>query len=228
METFTFKDVLNASLMSVERASSIPVADIVVSVFISLVCASLAFYVYKNTFQGVLYQKTYGVSIVLVSLITTVVIMTVSGNLILSLGMVGALSIVRFRTAIKDPLDIVFMFWAISIGVANGVMAYKISIVSSVLFSVILIVLSRIKSYSSPNVLIASYDAKFDEELNEVISNHTKSFVVKSKSVSSGVMELVADVRTRDDARDLTRLLSNHLEVKSFSLINYSNDLSGV
>ena len=157
METFTFKDVLNASLMSVERASSIPVADIVVSVFISLVCASLAFYVYKNTFQGVLYQKTYGVSIVLVSLITTVVIMTVSGNLILSLGMVGALSIVRFRTAIKDPLDIVFMFWAISIGVANGVMAYKISIVSSVLFSVILIVLSRIKSYSSPNVLVASY-----------------------------------------------------------------------
>jgi len=227
METITFKDFLNSALMT-SSTESIVAADIIISIFVSLICAIITFYVYKNTFQGVLYQKTYGVSIVLIALITTVVIATVSGNLILSLGMVGALSIVRFRTAIKDPLDIVFMFWAISIGVANGVMAYKISIISTFLFAIILIAMSRIKSYSSPNVLVATYSSSFDEEISELIANHTKSFVVKSKSVSSGVMELVADVRTRDEGRDLTKLLSEHLELKSFSLINYSNDISGV
>jgi uncharacterized membrane protein YhiD involved in acid resistance len=228
MDSVTFKDILNASLLSVERVSSIASIDIFISIFVSLLCSSLAFFVYKNTFQGVLYQKTYGISIVLISLITTVIIMTISGNLILSLGMVGALSIVRFRTAIKDPLDIVFMFWAISIGIANGVMGYKISILSSITFALIVYLMAKIKSFTAPNVLVVNYHPKIEKELNNKLATLTKSFNVKSRSGNKNNLELVADIRTRDQGEKLIDYLSNHSNISSYSIINYSNDISGV
>ena len=124
METnsnISFKDMIDASAMSLSSGGYLSIIDILVALTASLICSLVIILVYRRTFSGVIFQKSFNLSIVLLALVSTSVIMVISGNLILSLGMVGALSIIRFRAAIKDPLDIIYMFWAITIGIANGV-----------------------------------------------------------------------------------------------------------
>ena len=110
--TLTFKDILDASTANLTSGANLSVIDVLVGLAASLICAAIISWTYRASYQGVLYQKSFNLSLILICVVTTSLIMVISGNLILSLGMVGALSIVRFRSAIKDPLDIVFMFWA--------------------------------------------------------------------------------------------------------------------
>ena len=111
-KSLSFSDIISSSAINLSSGSSITIIDIFIALLASLICAGIISYTYKYSYQGVLYQKSFNLSLILISLITTAVIMVISGNLVLSLGMVGALSIIRFRSAVKDPIDIVFMFWA--------------------------------------------------------------------------------------------------------------------
>ena len=124
----SFSDVVRQSYMELNSSGPLSIADIGMSLVLTFIIALGIFWIYKRTFRGVLYTHSFNVSLVMISLVTSLVIMTISTNLILSLGMVGALSIVRFRTAVKDPLDIVFMFWAIAVGIANGAMQFKLAL----------------------------------------------------------------------------------------------------
>ena len=126
-EVTSYKDIVNNSLLNVQPGA-LTVSDVVTSLLMTLVISMLIFWLYKKSFRGVLYTHSFNISLVMISLVTSLVIMTISTNLILSLGMVGALSIVRFRTAVKDPLDIVFMFWAIAVGIANGAMQFDLTL----------------------------------------------------------------------------------------------------
>ena len=117
---FSIRDLFKSSVISSAEVSTLAVSDIVVNLTVTLLLSLFIFYVYRKFFMGVLYTLSFNVSLVMVSLVTSLIIMTISSNLILSLGMVGALSIVRFRTAVKDAIDIGFMFWAIAVGIANG------------------------------------------------------------------------------------------------------------
>ena len=129
--------------MSMGSAERITTVNIVTNVLMSFLVGMFIFYLYRKTFHGVLYQLSFNVSLVLACTVTSLMIMTISGNLILSLGMVGALSIVRFRTPIKDSMDLVFLFWAITVGIANGVGYYNISIVGSVMIAIFLLLLNK-------------------------------------------------------------------------------------
>ena len=143
---FTFNEILEAGSVGLSGSGSITIATIFLSMLVSLLTGLFISYIYRRTFQGVLFQKSFAMAIVLVTLITTMVIMVISGNLILSLGMVGALSIVRFRAAVKDPLDIVYLFWGVAAGIANGVAYYSVSIIASIFIGVSLIYYSKIPS----------------------------------------------------------------------------------
>ena len=133
MNQISFTDILNASTQTLSSGGSITIAAILVSMTASLLLGVSIALIYRQAYEGVLFQKSYAVTIVLIALVTTMVIMVISGNLVLSLGMVGALSIVRFRAAIKDPIDIVYIFWAVGVGIANGVAYFSVSFVSSIL-----------------------------------------------------------------------------------------------
>jgi hypothetical protein len=145
MEQLTYADVFKKSFVAMssgmERFSSI---DIILNLAVSFLVGLFIFYIYKKSFQGVLYQRSFNVSLIAITMVITLVIMTISGNLILSLGMVGALSIVRFRTPIKDPVDLVFIFWAISVGIANGVGYFNLSIIGSIVLTLVILMMTRL------------------------------------------------------------------------------------
>jgi len=165
-EQVSFGDIFNKSFVAMqsgmERFSAI---EIIINLGVSFAIGMFIFYVYKKTFQGVLYQRSFNVSLVAIAMVITLVIMTISGNLVLSLGMVGALSIVRFRTPIKDPVDLVFIFWAITIGIANGVSYFSISIIGSIAITIVLLFMTRKPEEEQPYLLVLHVPTRTDSKL---------------------------------------------------------------
>ena len=151
--------------------------------------------------------------------------MVISGNLILSLGMVGALSIIRFRAAIKDPIDIVFMFWAVSIGIANGVANFKIALTSTIFISLMILYLKDrpqlIKSY----MLICKYNSAAEDSIFELIKNNTSKYAIKSKTIKNNNVELILEVRLKNGSLDLPNQISQIDLVTDATLMSYSNNL---
>jgi|TARA_B100000401_G_scaffold264648_2_gene180123 uncharacterized membrane protein YhiD involved in acid resistance len=221
-ELTAFRDLLKNSVLETSFVSSLNSSDIFINLLITLVIGVFIFYIYKKTFQGVLYTQAFNVSLVMVSLVTALIIMTISSNLILSLGMVGALSIVRFRTAVKDSMDIVYMFWAISVGIANGAGYFKISLIGSLFIAAVLIVLSRYRESSNPYLLIINYNQSGEEPLKD----HMKkigSYKLKSKTVTPENTELTIEIRTDNDHQIVSDIQKIN-GVKDCVLVSYNGD----
>lgn len=214
--------------MHLKTGAAISLTDIVVALVVSLICALIIHLTYRFTFQGVVYQKSFNISIVMASLITTSIIMVISGNLVLSLGMVGALSIVRFRTALKDPLDIIFIFWAISAGIANGVANFKLSITASLFFALVMFIFSKMKLISAPFLLIVKYEAAAEKLVIDTITSNSRRFSIKTKTIKNGLIELTSEVRLRDNDHSLLNTLDSNDQIKETALLAYTGDLSNV
>ena len=223
-KSITFSDLISSSTMNLNSGSTLTVFDIFIALFASLICAAIISYTYKNTYQGVLYQKSFNLSLILISLITTSVIMVISGNLVLSLGMVGALSIIRFRSAVKDPIDIVFMFWAVSIGIANGVAAFKVSFLTSIIISVVIILIKKIPLSSKPFILIIKTNVGNEKILDKIISTESNQYFLKSKNINGNHEELIFEIRIKDDLK-ITKKISQINGVKDVNLIASSNNV---
>ena len=195
----SFTEILQQNSINLASTSNITAIEILSALFFSLLCSVIIAWTYKSTFQGVLYQHSYLVSLVLASVITSSVIMVISGNLILSLGMVGALSIVRFRSAIKDPLDIVFMFWAITVGIANGIGMIKLSIIATLLISLVCFILYKIPKTLEPHVLILKYDKADMDNILQIIRKNSLSNKLISQTANLGQGEVVYKIRPKDN-----------------------------
>ena len=215
--------------MSAGSTDQLTPINIVMNVAITFAIGMFIFYIYKKCYQGVLYQKSFNISLVVASTVTSLVIMTISGNLILSLGMVGALSIVRFRTPIKDSMDLVFLFWAISVGIANGVGYYNISIIGAALISLIILYLTRKTDTESTYLLILQTPMdKSDADLVEFIKSRVEKFRIKSKVVADAYNELTIEIKIDDSDIDLIDQLKKEGLADKATLVTYSNDLASV
>lgn len=230
MEQLNYSDIFNKSFVAMqsgmERFSAI---EILINLGVSFIVGLFIFYVYKKTFQGVLYQRSFNVSLVTIAMVITLIIMTISGNLILSLGMVGALSIVRFRTPIKDPLDLVFIFWAITVGIANGVGYFNISIIGSIVLTLVLLMMTRKPEEEQPFLLVLQVPTNTDSTtvINEVKKSVSR-FMLKSKTITPQYEEVTAEIRLKgDDTRFINKLHDEHKVLKA-TLITYSGDLAQV
>jgi len=219
-----FQDIVKKSFVNLEFTSTLSVSDIAIVLFITFLTGMFVFYIYKKTFQGVLYTQSFNVSLVMVAIVTSLIIMTISSNFILSLGMVGALSIVRFRTAIKDSMDIVFMFWAISIGIANGAGFFKISITGTIFIAIILLILTKYKSSSSPYLLILNYHENSHINIVDHIKNETGQFNLKAKTVVNDNVELTVEIRIKNEDTSFVNRLSKIEGVKDAVLVSYNGD----
>lgn len=220
----SFQDMLKKSFTQLDFSSTLTVSDIAIVLFMTLLLGMFIFYIYKKTFQGILYTQSFNVSLVMVAVVTSLVIMTISSNFILSLGMVGALSIVRFRTAIKDPMDIVFMFWAIAVGIANGAGFFKISIIGSAFIGLILFVLTKYKTRSTPYLLILNYNDNGHSKIIDYLKTELNDFRIKAKTVTNDNVELTLELRIDDDDTSFVNRISKIDEVKNAVLVSYNGD----
>ncbi len=222
-----FQDFFKNQYLDVEFTNNLSVGDILAVLTLSLLLGLFIFYIYKKTFKGVLYTQSFNISLVMVTLVTALIILTISSNLILSLGMVGALSIVRFRTALKDPIDIVFMFWAIAVGVANGAAFFSISIIGSIFIAATLLVMTKYKTINSPFLLVINYntdDESYFETYLQELKNTIKFSGIKSKIQNNDMVELTIEIRLNDKTMTKLNQLNDKDFIKKTSLISYSGD----
>ncbi len=218
----SFEDFFKKSVLEMDAFANVSISNTLLGLLISFVIGLLIFYVYKKTFRGVVYSYNYNVSFVLMTVITTMIIMTISTNIVLSLGMVGALSIVRFRTAVKDPMDIVYMFWAISAGIATGAQIYTIAIAGSIFVSFIIYWLSRYKGRENAYILVMQFS---DEATEPVVTRLRKhGYTLKSKTVRRDMTEMTVEVRLKDDNTAIVRDLAQLDGVKDVALVSYNGD----
>ena len=222
----TFQDIFKSSFL--ENISSVSILDMVLALALAFGIGLFIFLVYKKTYQGVMYSSSFGVTLIALTMITTVVILAVTSNVVLSLGMVGALSIVRFRTAIKEPLDIAFFFWSIAVGIVLAAGMIPLAVIGSVVIGVILLVFVNKKSSENPYIVVLQCADRGAELKAQVfLENNTRRCVVKSKSAQQGAIELNMEVRLKDDNTDFINALAEMEGVLSAVLVSYNGDYMG-
>lgn len=222
----TFSDIFKSSFL--ENVTSVSVLDMVLSLVLAFGIGVFIFLVYKKTFTGVMYSSSFGVTLIALTMITTVVILAVTSNVVLSLGMVGALSIVRFRTAIKEPLDIAFLFWSIAVGIVLAAGMIPLAVIGSVVIGVILLVFVNKKSHTNPYIVVVNCESSVDEaRAREFIEQNVSRAVVKSKSAQKGNIELNYEVRLKDEDTGFITRLSEMEGVSHAVLVSYNGDYMG-
>ena len=222
----TFNDIFKSSFL--ENITSVSVLDMAIALALAFGIGMFIFLVYKKTYQGVMYSSSFGTTLVALTMISTLVILAVTSNVVLSLGMVGALSIVRFRTAIKEPLDIAFLFWSIAVGIVLAAGMIPLAVVGSIVIGVILLVFVNKKSHCNPYIVIVQCDGSESEQaVMNFLKDKVNKCVVKSKTAQKGLVELNLDVRLKNDNTDFVNILSNLKGVSSAVLVSYNGEYMG-
>lgn len=226
MESLNFKDIFKSSFL--EKTSSFSIVDSLIGLLAAFALGFLIFYVYKKTFTGVIYSHTFNISLIIMSMATALIIMGISSNALLSLGMVGALSIVRFRTPIKDPMDIVYIFWAIVAGILCGAGFVPLAIIGSILIGIVLIVFINKIKIENPYLLVVRYSStSIEKSLEHVISGHALKHSLKSKSAMPGNdFEVTYEIRVKDHDLDFINNISNMEDVKSAIMLSYDGNFT--
>ena len=219
----TFSDVFKSSFLS--NINSFSTLDVLLALGLAFVIGLFIFLIYKKTYQGVMYSDSFGVSLIAMSMITSLVIIAVTSNVVLSLGMVGALSIVRFRTAIKEPMDIAFLFWAIAVGIVLGAGLLPLAIIGSVIIGIIIVIFSTRKIGDTPYILVVSCENEETESVAyELIKEDAKKSLLKSKSVNKLGIELTYEVRIKDDNTGFVNKISACDGVTNAVLVSYNGE----
>lgn len=223
LQTTTFNDIFKSSFT--ENLASFSLIDTIIAMLLSFVLGLFVFYVYKKTFNGVMYSASFGVSLIAMTLITTLVLLAVTSNVVLSLGMVGALSIVRFRTAIKEPLDIAFLFWSIAIGIVVGAGMFTLAIFGTIFIGLILVIFVNKKTTDNPYLLVVNVSDENSEKLvNETIKDSVRKHVVKSKTVSKIGIELTMEIRLASMSTEFVNKIASLQGVSNAVLVSYNGD----
>lgn len=222
----TFNDIFKSSFL--ENVTAVSLFDMLLALVLAFCLGMFIFLVYKKTCQGVMYSSGFGVTLIALTMITTLVILAVTSNVVLSLGMVGALSIVRFRTAIKEPLDIAFLFWSIAVGIVLAAGMIPLAVIGSVIIGVILLVFVNRKSHCHPYILILQCDGHDSETAAKAyLDEMTQRCIVKCKSAQKGSLELTLEIRLKDDNTDFVNTLSEMQGIGSAALVSYNGDYTG-
>lgn len=222
----SFSDVFKNSFL--ESVQSFTVTDLLIGMLFAVVISLFIFLVYKKTFTGIMYSPGFSLTLIGLCLVTTLVIMAVTSNVVLSLGMVGALSIVRFRAAIKDPMEIVFLFWSIAAGIVIGAGMIPLALTGSVITGVILMIFANRKHTGIPYILVLNCaDDVAENAAVEAARSAVDKFIIKAKTVSASGIELTASVRLKDGETAFVNRLSSIEGVSNATLVSYSGEYVG-
>lgn len=223
-ETTTFTDIIKNSVLD-NFSASISISSILITLTISFVLGLFIYVLYQRIFSGILYSKSFNVSLIGMTMITALVIIAINSNLVLSLGMVGALSIVRFRTPIKDPTDLVFLFWAAVAGIVTGAGYYSLAIIGSIFIGLILFFFIKGRKPDTPFLLVVHCSTDEAELLVEKhITSNVKRFNIKQKTVHSDQLETTYEIRLKENTGSFVNALSQINGVQHAVLISYNGD----
>ena len=219
----SFNDIFKSSFL--ENVTAVSVTDMLLTIVLAFCIGLFIFFVYKKTYQGVMFSASFGVTLIALTMITSQVILAVTSNVVLSLGMVGALSIVRVRTAIKEPLDIAFLFWSIAVGIILAAGMIPLAVIGSVIIGLILLIFVNKKSSRNPYIVVLSCENHAAEQAAmQFLQAQTEHCVVKSKSAQAGLVELNTEVRLKGDNTDFVNEISAMPGIHSAMLVSYNGD----
>ena len=219
----TFSDIFKSSFL--ENVTSVSPIDMVLALALAFGLGLFIFFIYKKTFSGVMYSGSFGVTLIALTMITTLIILAVTSNVVLSLGMVGALSIVRFRTAIKEPLDIAFLFWAIAAGIVLAAGLIPLAVFGSVVIGITLLLFANRRSSETPYIIVVTcQNADAEKQAEAMLAASAKKLSLKSKSVRAGQIELNYELRLKGDETGFVSGLSELPGVESAVLVSYNGD----
>jgi len=224
-ESTTFSDIIKKSVLGNFSSSNISVMKIIITLAIAFAIGFFIYILYKRIFSGVLYSKSFNVSLIGMTMVTAMVIIAINSNLVLSLGMVGALSIVRFRTPIKDPTDLIFLFWAAAAGIVTGAGFFTLAIIGSVIIGLVLFMFIKNSSVEDPYLLVVNCDSDDSEQLLlKQIGSVVKRYNVKQKTVSQDNIEVTLEIRLRKGEGDFINQISALQGIRNAVLISYNGD----
>ncbi len=222
----TFSDIFKSGFL--ENITSVSILDMVLALTLAFGIGVFIFLIYKKTYKGVMYSSSFGVTLIALTMITTTVILAVTSNVVLSLGMVGALSIVRFRTAIKEPLDIAFLFWAIGAGIILAAGMIPLAVMGSVIIGLTLLIFVNRRSHSNPYIVVLQCaDRESEKTAKEYLEKTVRRCAVKSKTAQKGNIEINMEIRLKDDNTDFINTLSEMDGVISAVLVSYNGEYMG-
>lgn len=219
----SFNDIFKSSFL--ESVKEFSILDTVIGLLFALVIGLFIFLIYKKTFSGVMYSTGFAMTLVGLSLVSTLVIMAVTSNVVLSLGMVGALSIVRFRSAIKEPMEIVFLFWAIAVGIVIGAGMIPLAVIGSVIIGIILVLFANRKINHTPYIIIVNCENEEAESAaRTLIEKSVDKMVVKAKTVNASGIEWTAEVRIRNDETGFVNQVNSLTGITQATLVSFNGD----
>lgn len=217
----TFNDIFKSSFL--ESVTGFSLSEVLLAMLFAVIVGLLIFWVYKKTFTGILYSSGFALTLIGLTLVTTLVIIAVTSNVVLSLGMVGALSIVRFRTAIKEPMEIVFLFWSIAVGIVIGAGMIPLAVLGSVIIGIILLIFANRKNVENAYILVLNCENEEAENTAaELLKNTVKKYRIKSKTVNVDGIELTTELKIKDDKMAFVNQMNEIAGVKNATLVSYN------
>ena len=221
-----FNDIFKSSFL--ENITSVSLLDMAIALVLAFGLGLFIFFVYKKTYSGVMYSSSFGGTLVALTMITTMTILAVTSNVVLSLGMVGARSIVRVRTAIKEPMDIAFLFWAIAAGIVLAAGMIPLAVFGSVIIGVVMLLFMNRKAAHNPYIAVISVaDAAAEKAAVEYLNKHVEKAVIKAKTAQNGAIEMTYEVRLLEGSTDFITALSEMNGVNSAVMVSYNGDYLG-
>lgn len=217
----TFNDIFKSSFL--ESVTGFSLSEVLLAMLFAVIVGLFIFWVYKKTFTGILYSSGFALTLIGLTLVTTLVIIAVTSNVVLSLGMVGALSIVRFRTAIKEPMEIVFLFWSIAVGIVIGAGMIPLAVLGSVIIGIILLIFANRKNVENAYILVLNCENEEAENTAaELLKNTVKKYRIKSKMVNADGIELTIELKIKDDKMAFVNQMNKITGVKNATLVSYN------
>lgn len=222
----SFLDIFKRSFLEGYMASQLNVIEIAACMLVTVLIAAYIFMVYRILNKNSFYNKNFNLSLIALAVITAAIILTIQSNIVISLGMVGALSIVRFRTAIKDPMDLVFLFWSISIGIICGAGHALIAVIASVVVTIIVVLFERLSVGRAAVVLLVNAaDYKIEKQIMEIVASHCTAYKVKARNLTKAKMDMAIEVTTGQGAQLVEELMDLE-QVTSASLIDHDGEVT--
>lgn len=223
----TFKDALRDSMVNGFLSTDMTTAEILITMGVTFIIAFYIFIVYRLITQNAFYSKSFNIATVAISVVTAGIIMAMQSSLVISLGMVGALSIVRFRTAIKEPMDLLFLFWSIGTGIICGAGLYKIGVILAVCVTITMVLLQLLPERKASNILFASSSDKgIEKEMNTILAQKTQYFKIKSRNITGEGIDFVYEVKSKNETELVTEI-SAMPAIKAVSLIAHDGEFRG-
>ena len=205
-----------------------PIETVLLVLLVAFIVALIIFITYKHTYTGVLYNPRFNVSLMMITMVTTVVMCVIGSNISVSLGMVGALSIIRFRTAVKDPRDTAFIFWGVVSGLACGTQNYIIAVVGSLFICIMLFIFKKISASNDKYVLVVKGDTSVINEAEKAVKSSIKDNSLKGRHIKNNDFELVYDIKVhKDNDKKVTNELNKIKGINTINIISSNTDTMG-